>query len=98
MSKLETMEMVSEMTGLDFGYVVEAASYFRNYNEAFNYLYLSEESPDRLEPAELIKQLSSVTVQQMQDINVNTPLEYLVMDNRHTYITPKGIGYLRITR
>ncbi len=42
MSKLETMEMVAEMVGLDYGYVVEAATYFRNIEEAFNWIYFSE--------------------------------------------------------
>jgi hypothetical protein len=99
MSKLETMEMVSEMTGLYFGYVVEAATYFKNFEEAFSWLYLSEGNPHRtLNQSDLIKKISSITIEEMQELHANTPLEYMVLIDDHTYITKTGIAYLRITK
>ncbi len=57
------------------------------------------ESPDHVDNYEdFIKQLSVITVEQMQELNAKTPAEYMVMDHLHTYITTAGIGYLRITK
>lgn len=99
MSKRETLQMVSEMTNLYFGYTAEATTYFKNYEEAFNWLYLSEDNPHRtLDPLELIKQMSSITIEDMRELEVNTPLEYMVKADDHIFVTPKGIGYLRILK
>lgn len=99
MSKLETMEKVAEMVGLNVGYVVEAAAYFRNFEEAFNWIYLSEENPNRpYEQNALIKKMSSITVEDLQDEKVNSVIEYMVYDDTHTYITDTGIAYLRIIK
>ena len=99
MSKRETMQMVSEMTDLYFGYTVEATTYFEKFEKAFNWLYLSEDNPHRsLSPLELIEEMSSITVEEMQELQANTPLEYMVKADDHTFITPKGIGYLRILK
>ncbi|WP_428910788.1 hypothetical protein [Niallia sp. Krafla_26] len=99
MSKRETMQMVSDMTDLYFGYTVEATTYFESYEKVFNWLYLSEDNPHRtLDPIELIKIMSSITIEDMQELEADTPLEYMVKVDDHTFITPKGIGYLRITK
>jgi hypothetical protein len=99
MSRFETMEMVSEMTGLHFGYVVEAATYFTNYEEAFNWLYLSEDNPHRtLNRSDLINKISFITIEDMEELHANTPLEYMVFNDDHTYSTKTGIAYLRITK
>ena len=42
MNKRACAEMVAEMVGLDYGYVIEAATYLSNFDEAFNWIYLSE--------------------------------------------------------
>jgi hypothetical protein len=99
MSKLETMYMVSEMTGLYEGYVVEASEYFQSFEEAFHWLYLSKDNPYHTpNPSELVRKISSITIEDMQEKNANSPLEYMVLDNDHTYITPKGIAYLRVIK
>ena len=43
MSKRDTMTIVSDRLGLYFGYVIEAATYFPGFQEAFEWLYLSGE-------------------------------------------------------
>lgn len=99
MSKLETMEKVSEMVGLNVGYVVEAATYFRNFEEAFKWIYLSEDNPHRPYDKEtLIKKMASVTAKDLQEYNAKNVLEYMVYDDMHTYITDTGIAYIRIIR
>lgn len=99
MNKVETMETVAEMVGLEVDYVYEAAMYFSSYEEAFNWIYLSDENPNRpFSDSELIKQLASVTLEKLQEEHANTPAEYMVLIADHTYITKTGIAYLRITR
>ena len=99
MDKRAAAEMVAEMVGLEFGYVLEAATYFSSLEEAFNWIYLSDENPIRpLSELDLIHQLASITIEQMQELNANTPAEYMVIDHDHTYITSAGIAYLRIQR
>jgi hypothetical protein len=99
MNKVETMESVAEMVGLEFDYVLEAAMYFSSYEEAFNWIYLSEENPARpFSDTELINQLASVTLEKLQEEHANTPAEYMVLIHDHTYITKTGIAYLRITK
>jgi hypothetical protein len=99
MSKVETMETVADMVGLEFNYVFEEAMYFSSLEEAFNWIYLSDENPIRpFNEIELIKQLAGVTLEQMQEVHANTPGEYMVLIHDHTYITKTGIAYLRITR
>jgi hypothetical protein len=97
MDKRKAAEMVAEMVGLEFGYVLEASNFFNSFDEAFNWIYLSEHNYE-LNQQDLIKQLSSVTIEQMQEVGANTPAEYMVLDHDHTYITTEGIAYLRITR
>jgi len=99
MSKLKTAEMVADMVGLDYGYVVEAIEYFKSIDEAFNWVFLSEENAMRPYTQEqLIQKLASVTIEDMQEVNAKTAKEYLVIDADHTYITPHGVAYIRITR
>ncbi|WP_338447931.1 hypothetical protein R4Z09_16965 [Niallia oryzisoli] len=99
MSKLKTAEMVADMVGLDYGYVVEAIEYFKTIDEAFNWVFLSEENPTRPYTQEqLIQKLASVTKEDMEELNAKTAGEYLVIDADHTYITPYGVAYIRITR
>ena len=99
MSKLETMEKVADMVGLNVGYVVEAATYFRTIEEAFNWVYLSENNPYRpYDQNTLIKKMASITIEDLQDENVNSVMEYMVYDDLHTYITDSGIAYLRIIK
>ena len=99
MSKLDTMEKVADMVGLDFGYVVEAATYFRTIEEAFNWVYLSENNPHRpYDQNTLIKKMASITIEDLQDENVNSVMEYMIYDDLHTYITDSGIAYLRIIK
>lgn len=97
MNKREAAEMVAEMVGLDFGYVLEAATYFSTLEEAFNWIYLSENNFEYSQ-LDIINQLSNVTIEQMKELNANTPAEYLVLNHDHTYITTAGIAYLRIQR
>jgi hypothetical protein len=99
MNKVETMETVADMVGLEFNYVFEAAMYFSSFEEAFNWIYLSKENPNRpFSDSELIKQLALVTPEHMHEVHANTAGEYMVLINDHTYITKTGIAYLRITR
>lgn len=99
MNKVETMETVADMVGLEFNFVYEAAMYFSSFEEAFHWIYLSKENPNRpFSDFELIKELSSVTAEQMLEAHANTPGEYMVLIHDHTYITKTGIAYLRITR
>lgn len=99
MSKRDTMTIVSERLGLHFGYVIEAATYFRNYQEAFDWLYLSGDHPHQtLNQEDLIDKMATISLEEMQEVNANTPLEYMVITDDHTYITDKGIAYLRIIR
>ena len=83
MSKRDTMTIVSDRLGLYFGYVIEAATYFPGFQEAFEWLYLSGENPHQ-------------TLN--QEVQANTLLEYMVLTDDHTYVTDKGIAYLRIIR
>lgn len=99
MNKVETMKTVAEMVGLEFSYVLEAATYFISLEEAFNWIYLSNDNPNRpYNDADLIKELAAVTVEQMEEMKANTPAEYMVLIHDHTYITLTGIAYLRITK
>ncbi|WP_394231530.1 hypothetical protein [Niallia oryzisoli] len=99
MSKLKAAEMVADMVGLDYGYVVEAIEYFKTVDEAFNWIFLSEENPLRPYTQEqLVQKLASVTIEDMQEVNAKTAGEYLVIDADHTYLTPYGVAYIRITR
>jgi hypothetical protein len=99
MSKVETMQKVAEMVGLEFDYVLDAATYFNTLDEAFNWIYLSEDNPKRpFTDLDLIKALASVTLEKMQEVHANTPAEYMVLIHDHTYITDTGIAYLSITR
>ncbi|KAA9021690.1 hypothetical protein [Niallia endozanthoxylica] len=99
MNKLKTAEMVADMVGLDYGYVVEAIEYFKSIDEAFNWIFLSEENPMRPYTQEqLTQKLASVTIEDMQEANAKTAGEYLVIDADHTYLTPYGVAYIRITR
>jgi hypothetical protein len=97
MNKRACAEMVAEMVGLDFGYVLEAATYFNTIDEAFDWIYLSENNFEYSQ-LDIIKQLSNVTIQEMKELDANTPAEYLVVNNDHTYITTEGIAYIRIKR
>src|SRR3954469_5214729 len=97
MDKRKAAEMVADMVGLEFGYVLEAANYFNSLDEAFAWVYLSGHDYE-LSQQELIKKLSSVTIEQMQEVGANTPAEYMVLDHDHTYTTTEGVTYLRITR
>jgi ATP-dependent RNA circularization protein (DNA/RNA ligase family) len=99
MSKVEELVMVADMVGLESDYVVKEANYFKSINEAFHWIYLSEENP--LKPyskEELINVLASITVEDLQDENVNTVAEYMVLQDKDTYITKTGVAYLRIQR
>jgi hypothetical protein len=99
LSKRDTMTIVSEMLGLYFGYVIEAATYFRNYQEAFDWLYLSGDNPHQtLNQEELLNKMASISMEEMQEVHANTLLEYMVLTDDHTYVTEKGIAYLRIIR
>jgi hypothetical protein len=97
MNKRACAEMVAEMVGLEYGYVLEAATYFSTLDEAFEWIYLSE---DNFEYSQLdvIKQLSNVTIEEMKELNANTPAEYMVLNHDHTYLTTEGVAYIRITR
>ena len=97
MNKRACAEMVAEMVGLDYGYVLEAATYFSTLDEAFEWIYLSENNFEYSQ-LDIIKQLSHVTIEQMKELNANTPAEYMVLNHDHTYITTEGIAYLRIQR
>jgi hypothetical protein len=99
MGKLEDLEMVADMVGLDYGYVVEATTYFTSMEDAFNWLYLSEDNPNRpYDQSELVKVLSSISIEQMEELGVKTVAEYMVHNDDHTYIGKSGIAYLRIQR
>ena len=99
MSKRDTMTIVSERLGLYFGYVVEAATYFPGYQEAFEWLFLSGENPHQtLNQEELLKKMASISREEMQEVQANTLLEYMVLTDDHTYVTDTGIAYLRIIR
>jgi hypothetical protein len=99
MSKVEELEMVADMVGLEADYVVEEADYFTSIDEAFHWLYLSEENPLRpYSKEELINILASVTVEDMEDEGVETVAEYMVLQDKDTYITKSGVAYLRIQR
>lgn len=99
MSKRDTMTIVSERLGLYFGYVIEAATYFRNYEEAFDWLFLSGDNPHQtLNKEELLNKMASISMEEMQEVQANTLLEYMVLTDDHTYVTDKGIAYLRIIR
>ncbi len=97
MNKRACAEMVAEMVGLDYGYVMEAATYFSNFDEAFNWIYLSENNFE-FSQLDIIKQLSKVTIDEMKELDANTPAEYMVLNHDHTYITTEGIAYIRIQR
>ena len=99
MGKLEDLEMVADMVGLDYGYVVEASTYFTSIEEAFNWIYLSEDNPNRpYSQEELINVLSSISIEQLEEQDVKTVAEYMVHNDDHTYIAKSGIAYLRIQR
>jgi len=99
MSKVDELELVADMVGLEVGYVVEAANYFTSIEEAFHWLYLSEENPLRpYNHEELIEKLSSITVEQLKEENAESVAEYMVLIDDHTYMTKSGVAYLRIQR
>jgi hypothetical protein len=99
MNKVETMKKVAEMTGLEFEYVLGAAGFFNTLDEAFNWIFLSNENSNRpFSDLDLIKELAAVTVEKMQEAHANTPAEYLVLNHDHTYLTETGVAYLRIQR
>lgn len=89
--------MVAEMVGLDYGYVLEAATYFSTIEEAFDWIFLSENNFEYSQ-LDIIKQLSQVTIEEMKELNANTPAEYMVLNHDHTYFTTEGIAYIRIQR
>ena len=63
MSKRDTMTIVSDRLGLYFGYVIEAATYFPGYQEAFEWLYLSGGNPHQtLNQEELLNKMASVSM------------------------------------
>ena len=97
MNKRACAEMVAEMVGLDYGYVLEAATYFSTLDEAFDWIYLSENNFEYSQ-LDIIKQLSQVTIEEMKELNANTPAEYMVLNHDHTYLTAEGIAYIRIQR
>ena len=39
-----------------------------------------------------------VTIEEMKELNANTPAEYMVLNHDHTYLTTEGIAYIRIKR
>ena len=99
MSKVEELELVADMVGLEADYVVEEADFFKSVNEAFHWIYLSEENP--LKPyskEELINVLASITVEDLQEENANSVAEYMILQDKDTYITKSGVAYLRIQR
>ena len=99
MSKVEELELVADMVGLEADYVVEEADFFKSINDAFHWIYLSEENP--LKPyskEELINVLASITVEDLQDENANSVAEYMILQDTDTYITKSGVAYLRIQR
>jgi hypothetical protein len=99
MSKVEELELVADMVGLELGYVVEAADYFTSIDEAFHWIYLSEDNPLRpYSKEELIRVLASITVEDMQELDANSVAEYMVKEDKDTYITKSGVAYLRIQR
>lgn len=99
MSKMKMMEKVAEMTGLNVGYVVEATAYFHHFEEAFNWIYLSEENPNRPDSQEeLIKKMAGITIENLQEEKVHSVIEYMVYEDPHTYMTDSGIAYLCIIK
>ena len=58
MNKRACAEMVAEMVGLDYGYVLEAATYFSTFDEAFDWIYLSK-IISNISQLDIIKQLST---------------------------------------
>ncbi|WP_338469564.1 hypothetical protein R4Z10_12110 [Niallia sp. XMNu-256] len=99
MSKVEELELVADMVGLEPGYVMQEANYFSTIEEAFHWLYLSEENPLRpYNKEELINVMASITIEQMQELDANTVVEYMVLNDDHTYLTKTGVAYLRIVR
>ena len=80
MSKVEELELVADMVGLEADYVVEEADFFRSVKE------------------ELINVLASITVEDLQEENANSVAEYMILQDKDTYITKSGVAYLRIQR
>lgn len=99
MSKVEELELVADMVGLEPEYVVGEADYFTSIDAAFNWIYLSEENPLRpYSSEELINVLASITVEDLQDENANSVAEYMILQDKDSYITKTGVAYLRIQR
>ncbi|WP_428908432.1 hypothetical protein [Niallia sp. Krafla_26] len=98
-SKVEELTLVAEMVDLEPEYVIRSADYFNSIEEAFNWLYVSEENPLRPYSKEkLIEVMASITIEQMEELNAKSVVEYMVLDDLHTYITKNGVAYLRIQR
>lgn len=99
MSKVEELELLAEMVDLEPEYVKREATYFTSKEQAFHWIYLSEENPVKpYTKEELIKVMASITVEDMQDLKANSVMEYMLLDDVHTYITKSGVAYLRIQR
>ncbi len=99
MGKIEELELVAEMVDLEPEYVIKEASYFSSKEKAFHWIFLSEENPVKpYSKEQLIEVMASITVEDMQDLKANSVIEYMLLDDVHTYITKSGVAYLRIQR